>query len=119
MSGGWESRAPSEIQMGNGTLLVTFDSVGEIEQVFAPNLDATQSRLGSYGTSVLVPTSGAPELIRISRENFDIRLKLEHGSQVLRAEYHHKHRPIKLSRRLGLHPIEPLLLDEWTVEDAP
>src|SRR4051794_18493348 len=107
---GWETRPPSEVQMGNGTLLATFDAAGEIEQVYAPNIDATQSRLGSFRTSLLIPTGGAPELLRITPELFNIRLKLEHGSQVLKAEYHHKTRPLRVQRRLGLHPTEPVIL---------
>ncbi|MGZ3688861.1 MAG: glycoside hydrolase family 15 protein [Bdellovibrionota bacterium] len=118
---GWEHRPPSEVQMGNGTLLATFDSSGEIEQLFAPNIDALQSRIGAFRTSVLIPSTqgGAkvPEMIRVSGESFHIRLQLEAGSQVLAAEYHHKSRPIKISRKLALHPTEPILLDRWIISD--
>src|SRR6187200_3124875 len=101
---GWEHRQPSEIQMGNGTMLATFDASGELEQIFAPNIDALQSRLGSFRTSVLIPSShegGVPEVLQISPDLFHIRLLLETGSQVLRGEYHHKTRPLRLHRRIG------------------
>jgi len=117
---GWEHRPSSEIQMGNGTLLATFDGVGEIEQFFAPHIDALQSRLGSFQTSVLVPNSnngsqGAPEILPIIPETFNIRIQLNAGTQMLHAEYYHKSRPIKLHRTLALHPSEALILDQWKV----
>src|SRR3954447_26036385 len=101
---GWENRPPSEIQMGNGTLLATFDSVGEIEQLFAPNIDALQSRVGAFQTSVVIPVhpgsqnGGVPEIIPIRGDIFDIRLQLGHGSQVLEVEYKHRSRPLRLRR---------------------
>jgi hypothetical protein len=118
---GWENRPPSEIQMGNGTLLATFDSCGEVEQLFAPNIDALQSRVGGFQTSVVISgnsgdgNSGAPELIPIRSESFDIRLQLNHGSQVLQVEYQHRSRPLRLTRKLALHPSEPLILDHWKI----
>ncbi len=121
---GWENRPPSEIQMGNGTLLATFDSVGEIEQLFAPNIDALQSRVGVFQTSVVIPVhpgsqnGGVPEVIPIRNENFEIRMQLGSGSQVLEVEYQHRSRPLRLRRRLALHPSEPLILDHWKIADG-
>ena len=51
---GWESRSQSEIQMGNGKLLATFDAIGEVEQFYAPHIDAFRSRVGAFRTSILV-----------------------------------------------------------------
>src|SRR5689334_4883650 len=107
---GWDQRPPSEIQMGNGTLLATFDQCGELEQIFAPHIDALQSRLGSYQTSVVVPNvhpGDIPELIPIGQDLFEVRTQLAVGSQILRIEYHHRHRPLKMKRTLALHPSEP------------
>jgi hypothetical protein len=121
VTNGWERRPVSEIQIGNGTLLATFDSNGEIEQLFAPNIDALQSRVGAFRTSVLIPANhgnGLPELVRIDSGNFHIEVQLEHGSQVLRAEYHHKSRPLQVHRRIGVHPTESLMLDEWKILDG-
>src|SRR4051794_7887319 len=103
---GWEHRPPSEVQIGNGTLLATFDSCGEIEQIFAPHIDALHSKVGSFQTSVVIPSQegGAPELIPIREDSFDIRLQLGAGSQVLHVQYHHKSRPLRLERKLALHP---------------
>jgi glucoamylase len=116
---GWAQRPPSEIQMGNGTLLATFDGVGEIEQLFAPNIDALQSRLGGFQTLVLVPgdhsSGGQVSLIPLTHEHFNIQLQLITGSQVLQAEYRHKHRPIQLFRKIALHPTDPILLDQWKI----
>lgn len=118
----WEHRPVSEIQMGNGTLLVTFDANGEIEQLFAPHIDALQARLGGYQTSAVLPVgdqnhSGAPEIIPVHGGNFAIRFQLGVGSQVLSVEYHHRSRPLKLLRRLALHPTEPILLDQWKIRE--
>jgi hypothetical protein len=106
--------------MGNGTLLATFDSCGEIEQLFAPHIDALQARLGAYQTWVLIPTGSpeqpsAPEVIPIQHSVFDIRLQLSPGSQVLGVEYYHRSRPLKISRKLVLHPVEPIILDQWSL----
>jgi hypothetical protein len=107
--------------MGNGTLLATFDRVGEIEQLFAPNIDALQSRVGSFRTSVVIPTStdhqnrSAPEVIPVIHDHFETRLQLERGSQVLQIEYQHRSRPVRLMRKLALHPSEPLILDQWKI----
>lgn len=117
---GWERRPASAIQMGNGALLATFDAVGELEQVYAPSIDALQSRLGSFRNSLVFPAAQpgeVPEWSRISPEEFHVRLRLEAGSQVLLAEYHHKHRPVRVHRRIGLHPTEPVLLDHWRILD--
>src|SRR4051812_11379575 len=106
----WDQRPSSEIQMGNGTLLATFDSCGELEQFFAPNIDALASRLGAFQTQVVLPagngssSNGTPELIPIRHDLFDIRLRLETGCQVLQAEYHHRYRPLKLKRKIAIHP---------------
>ena len=118
---GWEHRPQSEVQMGNGTLLVTLGASGEVDQLFAPNIDALQSRLGSFRTTLVIPgpDGGNPELIPVSSDQFDCTLQLEHGSQVLRADYRHRHRGLRIHRRIGLHPTEPLLLDQWRIEDAP
>lgn len=115
---GWDQRPPSEIQMGNGSLLVTFNSSGEIEQLFAPHIDALQSRLGSFQTSVVIPNEGhdrVPEIIPLTPDVFDIRINLETGSQVLNVEYHHRSRPLRLHRKLAMHPSEPLMLDQWKI----
>jgi len=106
--------------MGNGTLLVTFDGTGEIDQIFGPYIDALGGRVGAFRTSVLIaqPHGQAPERLRIVPEEFQIRLTLGTGSQVLQAEYHHRHRPIKLRRTLALHPTEPVIIDVWkTLEE--
>lgn len=114
---GWEHRPPSEIQLGNGTLLVLLDSCGEVEQLFAPNIDALQSKIGSFQTRVVLPTeSGEPPVIfPINSESFEVRLQLEKGSQILRVEYQHRHRPLRLQRKIALHPSEPLFLDQWRI----
>jgi hypothetical protein len=119
---GWESRPQSEIQMGNGKLLATFDVNGEVDQFYAPHIDALRSRLGAFRTSVIVPSSQPdgsrhPEVIRLEPGAFNIRLTLQPGAQVLVAEYHHKYRPLKIMRKIGLHPIEPFMLDTWKVMD--
>jgi hypothetical protein len=119
---GWEHKTPSEIQMGNGTLLATFDHCGEIEQIFAPHIDALHSKVGSFQTSVVVPAPegdgyGSPELIPVRDDSFHIRINMSPGSQVLQIEYHHKSRPLKLERKLALHPSEPLILDQWRIKD--
>lgn len=105
---GWEHRPSSEIQMGNGTLLATFDAWGDIEQLFAPNIDALQSRVGAFHTSVVIPaaagTHGHPEIIPIRSECFNVRVQMGLGSQILELEYYHKYRPLKLSRRIAIHP---------------
>jgi Glycosyl hydrolases family 15 len=110
----------SEIQMGNGTLLATFSQTGEIDQVYAPSIDALQARLGTFRTSVIFPSKEAhrePELVPLTSEHFQIRVQLMPGSQTLIAEYHHLHRPLRLLRKLGLHPTEPIILDSWRVMD--
>lgn len=117
---GWENRPVSEIQMGNGTLLATFDARGEVEQLFAPNIDALQSRVGAFHTSLVIPSEGSskesePEIIPIRVEDFQIRLDLNSGCQVLEVEYQHHSRPIRLRRKLALHPSEPIILDHWKV----
>jgi hypothetical protein len=120
---GWESRVQSEIQMGNGRLLATFDPIGEVDQFYAPHIDAFRSRVGSFRTSVLVPgpyeQQGEhhlhPELIRIDQGSFNIRLQMNTGTQVLVADYHHKYRPLKIQRRIGLHPTDPVMLDTWKI----
>lgn len=118
----WDQRPPSEIQMGNGTLLATFDSCGEVEQLFAPNIDALQCKVGSFQTSVVLPSGqgdpGQREIIPLRHDSFDIRLKLEIGSQILHAEYRHRHRPLHLLRKLALHPTEPLILDQWKFQEG-
>jgi glucoamylase len=121
---GWEKHIKSEVQLGNGTLLATFDPWAEIDQVFAPNIDALQSRLGAFQTSVLIPGVGehgfhAPQLLRLRPESFDIRLRLMPGSQVLQAEYQHRTLRLFLRRTWGLHPTEPVLLDRWKVVEGP
>jgi hypothetical protein len=118
--GAWHDRPPSQIQMGNGTLLATFDAQGELEQFFAPHIDALGARLGAFRTSAILPSpSGGAEIVRIDSANFQVRLEFEAGCQVLRAEYHHRTRPLKFRRRIGVHPTEPILLDEWRVFDEP
>jgi len=114
----WETRPIGELLLGNGSLLVVLDPYGEIDQVFSPHLDAMQARLGSFRTSVLVPSQGggSPEMIAIGPDAFDIRLNLLSGSQVLRAEYQHKSRPLKLIRTLAIHPVDALLLDSWQIQ---
>ena len=118
---GWDSRLPTEIQMGNGSLLVTFDQCGEIEQIFSPHIDALQSKIGTFKTSVLVPTEfhqhseRIPEVIPVRPEHFEIRLQLETGTQVLNIEYFHKSRPLQLFRKIALHPHDPVLMDQWRV----
>lgn len=118
---GWEQRPQSEIQMGNGSLLATFNSHGDIDQLFAPHLDALQSRLGNFQSSVLIPGGEiggfSPQLIRVGSDAFQIRLQLAHGSQILQAEYHHRSGPLKIHRKIGLHPTEPLILDHWKFQD--
>lgn len=108
---------PSEIQMGNGKFLVTFDSIGEIEQIFAPNIDSLQSKIGNYQTLVLLPPDefsyGNPVLIPLNHDQFNVRFQLEKGSQILQIEYQHKHRSLQLLRTLCLHPTDPILLDQW------
>jgi hypothetical protein len=113
----WERRPQAEVQMGNGTLLATFDSNAEVDQLFAPNIDALQSRLGAFQTSVLIPSDQGhgPQMIRLNSGSFDIRMRLHHGSQVLQAEYHHKSQQIRLQRTLGMHPTEPIILDRWKI----
>ncbi len=119
---GWEQRPSSEVQMGNGTLLATFDSAGEIEQLFAPHIDALQSRVGAFHTSVVIPgnldsSPTNPTIIPVNAEIFDIRMSLRTGSQILQVEYQHKSRPLRMVRKIGLHPLEPLLLDQWKIEE--
>jgi GH15 family glucan-1,4-alpha-glucosidase len=118
----WEQRPVAQIQIGNGTLLVTFDALGEIEQLFSPQIDALQARLGAFQTSIVVPVGsegqpGAPEIIPIHAGHFDIRLQLSPGSQILAVEYYHRSRPLKMTRRLAIHPTEPILLDQWKIMD--
>ncbi len=116
---GWERRKPAEIQIGNGSILVTFDSMGEIDQVFAPRLDALHSQFGTFRTLIIVPKSESsrkhepPELIALVPELFEARLRLLPGSQVIQAEYHHKFSELRLMRVIALHPAEPVLLDSW------
>ncbi len=112
---GWDSRAPSELQMGNGSMLVTFDRMGEIEQIFAPHIDALTSRLGVYRNSVLLYRSegGTPERLSLHDGAFEVRLRFGFGTQILQAEYHHRSLPLRLGRRIALHPTEPLMLDAW------
>jgi hypothetical protein len=117
---GWEGRTQSELQLSNGRLLATFDPNGEVDQFYAPHIDAFRARVGAFRTSVLVPSadgSRQPELIRIEPGAFNIRLHLQPGCQVLVADYHHKYRPLKLQRKVGLHPTEALMLDTWKVMD--
>jgi hypothetical protein len=106
--------------MGNGRLLATFDPNGEVDQFYAPHIDAFRARVGMFRTSVLVPstqTEGSrhPEIIRIDPGSFHIRLQLLAGSQVLQAEYQHKYRPLRLLRKIGLHPTDAYMLDTWKV----
>ena len=117
---GWEQRPPSEVQLGNGRLLATFDSVGELEQVFAPHIDALQSRIGGFRTFVLVPSAdrGAPRVIALSPDEFEVRMALTHGSQVLRVEYLYRHGPMRLVRTWGMHPTDTLMVDSWEVKDG-
>src|SRR4051794_38154035 len=114
---GWEQRPATEIQIGNGTLLAQFNSSGEIEQLFAPNIDALQSKIGSFRTQVIIPSGshGVPEIVPIDPDHFEIRLQLDRGSQVLRVEYQHRSRPMRLQRKTLIHPSEPLLLDQWRI----
>ena len=118
----WEQRPIAEVQIGNGALLATFDAFGEIEQLFSPQIDALQARLGAFQTTVVVPVgleghAGAPELIPINATHFDIRLQLSPGSQVLSVEYYHRSRPLKMIRRLAIHPSDPIILDQWKLMD--
>lgn len=114
----WETRPIGEIILGNGRLLASLDGYGELDQLYSPHIDALQARLGSFRTSVLVPNAsgGSPEMIVIGPDAFDIRLRLASGSQVFKAEYHHKSRPLKLVRTLAIHPVDALLLDSWLVQ---
>jgi glucoamylase len=113
---GWETRPPSELQMGNGTLLVTLDRYGEIEQLYSPHIDALQSRVGAFRTRVVLPRAGqAPELVSVGPEAFQIRVRLATGTQVMQAEYQRKGSQLRLLRTLGLHPTEPVMLDSWEV----
>lgn len=114
----WEYRTPAQFQLGNGTLLATFDGIGEIEQLFAPNIDALQSRVGSIFTRVLIPGDDpqkTPQVLAITPENFEIKVELQEGAQVFRAEYQHRFGPLKLARTVGIHPTEPLLLESWQI----
>lgn len=106
--------------MGNGTLLATFDRMGEIEQLFAPHIDATQCRVGIFRSAVLFPNpdGGEPGMVPITEQEFDVRLRVMSGTQVLQAEYHHKRSPLRILRTLGLHPTEAIILDSWQVLDA-
>lgn len=118
---GWEKRPQAEAQIGNGKLLATFDANGEVDQLFSPNIDALQCRLGAFQTSVLIPSGQdfqPPAMIRLRPESFNIRLRLMTGSQVLQAEYHHRSAPIRIQRTLGLHPTEPVILDRWKLMDG-
>ena len=105
--------------MGNGTLLATFDECGEVEQLFAPHIDALQSRIGVFRTSVVIPSGshGVPELVPISQEQFEVQLELKSGSQVLEICYQHRYKGLRLFRSVALHPSEPALMDCWRVED--
>lgn len=117
---GWESRTQSELQLSNGRLLATFDPTGRIDQLYAPYIDAFRARVGSFRMSVLVASgedSRHPELIRLDPGAFNIRLHLMTGCQVLLIDYHHKYRPLRLQRKIGLHPTEPLMLDTWKVDN--
>lgn len=98
-------------------MLTVLDGYGELDQVFSPHIDAMQGRIGSFRTHVLIPhaDAGSPEMIIVGPDAFDIRLHLTSGAQVLKAEYHHKSRPLKLIRTLALHPVDALLLDSWVV----
>jgi hypothetical protein len=101
-------------------LLATFDANGEVDQFYAPHIDAFRARVGAFRTSVLVPSedgSRHPEVIRLEPGSFNIRLALQPGCQVLVADYHHKYRPLKLQRKIGLHPTEPFMLDTWKILD--
>lgn len=118
----WENRPIGELNLGNGRLLAVLDGYGEIDQLFSPHIDAMQGRLGSFRTSVLIPHAaggGSPEMIVVGPDAFDIRLHLTSGSQVLKAEYHHKSRPLKLIRTLAIHPVDALLLDSWLILGEP
>ncbi len=88
--------------------------------MYAPNIDATQSRLGSVRTTVLIPRGKGepPEQIPVTLENFEVRLNLEPGSQVLRADYHHRKGPMKIQRVIALHPVDPVIIDEWTFAEG-
>jgi hypothetical protein len=118
---GWERRPPAELQMGNGSLLVTFDSVGEIEQLFAPHPDSLQAKVGAYRTLLIIARERegawhAAELVPVSAEHFEACLTLERGSQVLRVEHRHRAAGYRLRRTIALHPAEPVLLDRWEID---
>lgn len=114
----WENRPIGEAILGNGRMLVVIDGYGEIDQVFSPHIDAMQSRIGSFRTSILIShgVHRPPEMIPIGPEAFDIRMQFLSGSQVLQVEFHHKGRPLKLLRTLALHPVEATLLDSWQIQ---
>ena len=111
----WESRPPAEIQMGNGTLLATFDALGEIEQLFGPHIDALGCRIGAFRTAVLLPGNGhdPSPMIPLVADNWETRVRLLSGSQVLQVEYQHRNSPLRLMRTLGLHPTDAVILDSW------
>ena len=74
------NRPMGELILGNGRLLAVLDGFGEIDQLFSPHIDAMQGRLGSFRTSVLVPSSfpgGTPEMLAVGPDAFDIRLQLD------------------------------------------
>ncbi|MEW6055111.1 MAG: glycoside hydrolase family 15 protein [Bdellovibrionota bacterium] len=113
----WETRPPGEVLLGNGRLLTVLDGFGEIDQLFSPHIDALQGRLSSFRTHVLIPhpSGSSPEMIVVGPDAFDIRLHLMNGGQILKTEYHHKSRPLKLIRTLAIHPVDACLLDSWQV----
>ncbi len=112
----WETRPPAEIQMGNGTMLCTFDSMGELEQLFAPHIDALGSRLGSFRSAILL--YDGPRLIPVVPEEFESRVFLRQGSQVLECEYQHRSSGLRVTRTVALHPTDPVILDSWQVFGA-
>lgn len=120
----WENREPAELQIGNGKLLATFDRMGEIEQLYSPHIDNTQSRFGAYRTIVLVMPEGEtgpdtqPKMIPLTEDQFEVNIRLTNGTQVMQAEYQYKHGPLRITRRLGMHPTEPVILDSWQMAQS-
>lgn len=103
--------------MGNGSLLATFDSMGELEQIFAPNIDALQSRIGVWRSEVLVSRGGGITSLPLVPEEFEVRIRLLSGTQILHAEYQHRKSALSVTRRMGLHPSEPVILDQWEISE--
>lgn len=105
--------------MGNGTLLATFDSMGEIEQLFAPNIDALQSKIGVFRSAVLLEKAGEPlQIIPVIPEEFETHIRLLSGTQILHAEYRHRKSDLTVVRRIGMHPTDATMLDTWEISES-